>query len=112
MARFLKLVVLVVVAIVFLVFAFANRHFVTVSFDPFAPQEDAALSLAAPLFAVIIAAAMLGIVAGAFATWLSQGRYRRAARHNRAEADRWRTQVESLKAERASTATRAALPHS
>ena len=35
MVRFLKLVVVVPIAIALLAFAFANRHIVTVSFDPF-----------------------------------------------------------------------------
>ena len=52
----------------------------------------------APLFAIVTVAAMLGIVAGALATWLSQGRHRRASRRNRMEADKWRAQAEALKA--------------
>ena len=46
MVRFLKIVVVVPVAIALLAFAFANRHFVTVSFDPF-PSGDVPLDRAA-----------------------------------------------------------------
>ncbi len=95
MIRFIRLVVLVIVAIVLLLFAFANRQFVTVSFDPFASADNAAYATAARLFAVVIAAAMLGVIAGAAATWLSQGRHRRAARHHRAEAQKWRAEAEA-----------------
>jgi uncharacterized integral membrane protein len=98
MFRFLKVLILILLAIVLLGFAFANHHDVTVSFDPFAAIDSAAFSIAAPLFAVVIVAAMLGVVAGALATWVSQGRHRRASRQNRAEAEKWRSQVQALKA--------------
>jgi uncharacterized integral membrane protein len=98
MIRFLKVCLFVLVAIILLGFAFANHHDVIVSFDPFASRQNAALAIAAPLFAVVIVAAMLGVVAGAFATWLSQGRHRRASRQNRLEADKWRAQAKALEA--------------
>ena len=110
MIRFLKVALAALASVVLLGFAFANRDFVTVSFDPFASRDNAALSIAAPLFAVVIVAAMLGVVAGAFATWLSQGRHRRSARQSRREADTWRAQAEALKADRPQEAPRAALP--
>jgi uncharacterized integral membrane protein len=111
MVRFLKIAVLALGAVVLLGFAFANRDFVTVSFDPFASRDNAALSIDAPLFAVVIVAAMLGVVAGAFATWLSQGRHRRASRQSRLEADKWRAQAEALKAAQPQETPRRALPH-
>jgi hypothetical protein len=100
MIRFLKIAFLLLVALVLLGFAFANRHDVTVSFDPFTSRDKAALSIIAPLFAVVIVAAALGTVAGAIATWLSQGRHRRASRQSRIEADKWRAEVEALRAAR------------
>ncbi len=98
MVRFLKIAVIAVAAVILLGFALANHHLVTVSFDPFAAIDHAALSVDAPLYAVAIVAAMLGVVAGAFATWLSQGRHRRASRRSRLEADKWRNQAEALRA--------------
>jgi hypothetical protein len=97
MVRFFKVAILALCAVVLLGFAFANRDLVTVSFDPFASSDSAAFSIAAPLFAVVIVAAMLGVVAGASATWISQGRHRRAARQSRMEADKWRAQAQALK---------------
>ena len=97
MVRFFKVAILALCAVVLLGFAFANRDLVTVSFDPFAPTDSAAFSIAAPLFAVVIVAAMLGVVAGASATWLSQGRHRKAARQSRMEADKWRAQAQAAK---------------
>jgi uncharacterized integral membrane protein len=106
----LKITIVALVALVLLGFAFANRNLVTVSFDPFASSDNAAFSIAAPLFAVAVVAAMLGVVAGACATWLSQGRHRRAARHGRNEANKWRAQAEALKAARPQETPRPALP--
>ena len=97
MIRFLKVVFLVLCAGVLLGFAFANRDFVTVSFDPFSSANNAAFSVPAPLFAVVIVAAMLGVIAGALATWFSQGRHRRASRQSRVEAEKWRAQAQALK---------------
>ena len=110
MVRFLKLAVLVLCAIVLLGFTFANRDFVTISFDPFASSDSAAFSIAVPLFAVVIVAAMLGVIAGAVATWLSQGRHRKASRQSRMEADKWRAQAEALKTARTQETMRPALP--
>jgi hypothetical protein len=112
MIRFLRVALFALVAVVLLGFAFANRHVVIVSFDPFASRDSAALSIAAPLFAIVIVAAMLGVVAGAVATWLSQGRHRRASRQSRMEADKWRAQAEALKAARVHETRHPALPHS
>jgi uncharacterized integral membrane protein len=97
MIRFIRLLIVLVVAIVLIAFAFANRQLVTVSFDPFSTPDKAALGMVLPLFVVVIAVAMLGVVAGAAATWISQGRHRRSARRNRAEAAKWRTEAQALK---------------
>jgi hypothetical protein len=102
MIRMAKYVVLGVIALVLLLFAFANREIVSVSFDPFGSRDNAALAITAPMFAVVIVFAALGVVAGAFATWLSQGRHRRASRQNRAEADKWRAEARTLKASQSS----------
>jgi len=98
MIRFFKYVILAVVATLLLLLAFANRQIVTVSFDPFSASDDAAFAISAPLFEVVVVFAMLGVVAGASATWFAQGRYRRAARRHRAEADRLRAESDALKA--------------
>jgi uncharacterized integral membrane protein len=110
MIRFLRVVLFLLLAIILLGFAFANHHDVIVSFDPFAAIDNAALSITTPLFVVVTIAAMLGVIAGALATWLSQGRHRRASRQSRMEADKWRAQAEALKAARARESGRPALP--
>jgi uncharacterized integral membrane protein len=99
MLRFLKLLVIAPFAILFLIFAFANRHFITISFDPFETASDIpAYSVQAPLFIVLTLAIMFGVVVGGMATWFGQGRYRRAARANRAEAEKLRADLEAARA--------------
>lgn len=98
MLRFLKIVVVAPIAILFLVFAFANRQFVTVSFDPFVSGEIAAFAIEAPLFLVLIASVMVGVVLGGVTTWLAQGKHRRAERLNRAEAEKWRAEAQTARA--------------
>jgi uncharacterized integral membrane protein len=100
MKTFLNFVVLTPVAILLLLFAFANRHSVTVSFDPFAANGEAGVAVSAPLFLVMFLAAMVGVAAGGAATWLTQGKHRKAARQSRAEAARLRGEAEATRAER------------
>ena len=97
MRKFFNAAILIPLAVIFVVFAVANRHDVTVSFNPFNSQ-DPALSLTTPLFVVIIAVAILGVVAGGCATWFGQRRWRRAARLHEADAREMRTQLADLRA--------------
>jgi len=97
MLRFLKYLILVPIVIVLLAFAYANRHIVTVSFDPLASQGAAAISLSAPLFLVVIVSVMIGIVAGSVATWFGQGRNRRHARQFRFERDKMKAELDASK---------------
>jgi uncharacterized integral membrane protein len=96
MRRFFTALVLIPLGIVLVVFAVANRHDVTVSFDPF-NSVNPAVSTTAPLFVVIIAAAILGVVAGGMATWVRQRHWRRAARRHEADARQARAQLDDLR---------------
>ena len=71
MRKFFTALIVIPLGLLFVVFAVANRHFVTVSFDPF-NTRDPSVSVTMPLFAVIIVVAILGVVAGGTATWLRQ----------------------------------------
>jgi uncharacterized integral membrane protein len=97
MRKFLNLLVWIPLGLIFIVFAIANRHMVTVSLDPF-NSSDPAFGFTLPLFVVIIAFAMLGVVAGGSATWFRQRRWRRAARHHEAEAGQLRAQLADSRA--------------
>src|SRR6266849_9880325 len=97
MRKFLSALILIPLGLIFVVFAVANRHFVTVSFDPF-NATDPALAVSLPLFVVIIAVAIVGVVAGGCATWFRQRHWRRAARQNEADARQARAQLADLRA--------------
>ena len=106
MRKFINAVVVILLGAIFIVFAVANRHLVTVSFDPF-NSSDPSVSVRLPLFIVMIAVAMGGVVAGSSMTWFRQRRWRRAARQHEAEARQARAQLADL---RAATAQRGSVP--
>jgi uncharacterized integral membrane protein len=98
MKRFFYYLVLIPIAAVVLAFAFANREWVTLSFDPLNPDAPAA-AIDAPLFIILFAVLIIGILLGGFSVWLKQGRHRRAARLARSEAERYRVEAERLRAQ-------------
>ena len=77
------------VAVVVVGLAVANRHSVRFSLDPFSADAPL-LAFDVPLYALLLAAAFAGMLAGGIASWLSQGRWRKAARSARAENARLR----------------------
>lgn len=93
--KIVNVLIVVPLALIFIVFAVANRHLVTVSFDPF-NSSDPSIGLTLPLFVVIVVVAILGVVAGGVATWFGQRRWRTAARRNEAEAQDARAQLADL----------------
>ena len=97
MRKFFTALVVIPLGVIFVVFAVANRHLVTVSFDPF-NSADPSVAVSLPLFVVIIAAAILGVAAGGMATWFRQRRWRRAARQHEADARRARAEIADLRA--------------
>jgi uncharacterized integral membrane protein len=97
MRKFFTALIVIPLGLLFVVFAVANRHFVTLSFDPF-NARDPSIAIALPLFAVIILVAMLGVVAGGIATWIRQGYWRRSARQYEAEARQARAELADLRA--------------
>lgn len=104
MRKFLTALVVIPLGLIFVVFAVANRHLITVSFDPF-NTVNPSLGVTLPLFVVIIATAIFGVIAGGVATWLKQGHWRRAARRHEADAMQARTQLADVRANLASAAT-------
>src|SRR5450631_1587510 len=97
MRKFLSTLVLVLLGLIFIMFAVANRHLVTVSLDPF-NSSDPSVGLRLPLFVVIIVVAITGVVAGGAATWFRQRRWRRAARQHEVDAKAARAQLADLRA--------------
>jgi uncharacterized integral membrane protein len=88
--------VVIPLSLIFVVFAVANHHDVTVSFDPF-NSTDPSVAVKLPLFVIIIAVAILGVLAGGTATWLRQHHWRRAARQHEADAMAARTELADLR---------------
>ncbi len=97
MRKFFTALVVIPLGILFVVFAVANRHWVTVSFDPF-NSADPSVAVKMPLFVVIILVAILGVAAGGMATWFRQRHWRRAARQHEADARRARAEAADLRA--------------
>jgi uncharacterized integral membrane protein len=96
MQKFFTYLIVVPLFLVFAAFAVANRHSVRVSFDPF-NSADPALSRDVPLFVLILAVAVLGVIAGGCATWWGQRHWRRAARRHEADARDARAELAGLR---------------
>jgi uncharacterized integral membrane protein len=94
--RLVTALILIPLAVVIVAFAVANRQTVTVSFDPF---DAAAPAYAAtmPLFVLIIALLILGVLIGGVAAWLRQGKWRRTARRLDRDMRDLRAEVEGIK---------------
>src|SRR5499433_2057318 len=98
MRKFFSTLFVVLIGLIFVTFAVANRHFVTVSFDPFS-SANPSVSASMPLFALIIVVAILGVIAGGCATWFGQRRWRRAARQHEADARTAKAQLAELRSQ-------------
>jgi uncharacterized integral membrane protein len=96
MTGFIKGIILLPIAIIVVLLAVANRHPVLLSFDPFSGDAPE-LSLTVPLFALVFAAVMLGVVIGGVGAWLAQGDNRRARRQAAREVGRLRAEAERLR---------------
>lgn len=104
--RFIKLIILVPVAVALIVLSVANRHSVTLALNPFRP-EDQVLSLSLPLFVLIFIVLIAGVLIGSAVTWFAQGRYRKQARDEAHEARKWREEAgkQRTRVEEATTRT-------
>ena len=101
--------VVVPLCILFVIFAVANRHAVSVSLDPFGGDAPG-LTLTMPLFLLILLLVGFGVLVGGVATWRNQGKWRRAARFNAEDAHALRIERDDLKAELAARAAPALPP--
>ena len=77
--KIVSILIVVPLAIVIVAFAVANRQSVTVSFDPFSSASPA-YAATVPLFVLIFALLILGVLVGGVTAWIRQGRWRRTAR--------------------------------
>lgn len=97
--RFLGLVFAIPLAIVLIAMAITNRHKVPLILDPFQPDQPM-LSVELPFFVYLFGMLVIGVILGGVAAWMSQGRYRKAARTETREAAKWRQEADRLTRER------------
>jgi len=96
MKSFFKALILVPIALLIVLFSVANRGSVRVSFDPIS-RDVPALAYDVPLFAVVLAAIAVGVLVGGLASWLAQGKHRKAARRDRREVATLRSETQMLR---------------
>lgn len=102
MRRFLILFVLLPLALIVVALSVANRQPVSLQLNPFAPLTSQ-WSLTAPMYVLLFAALVLGVVVGGVATWSRQRKWRQAARREHANAERLRQENERLRQHPATT---------
>lgn len=86
------------VAIAAVVFAVANRQWITVSFDPLNRDQPFA-SVSMPLWVLFFCGIFVGLLVGWAAAWLAQGKWRKAAREARVDLARAQSEHDRLKRE-------------
>jgi hypothetical protein len=102
--------VLVPLCVLLIVFALANRQLVVVNFNPFVATETlAAPGFGVPLFLVVYAILLIGVLLGGTAAWLAQGRVRRERRLWRREAEHLTRELDALRKSAPSHTSRNAL---
>lgn len=101
--RYLKYALLILIALVLLTLALANREVVTLRLLPgdMAAFLGVDYRLELPLFLVIIGGVVTGLVVGFVWEWLREYRHRAAAVRARAEADRLESELERARRRRA-----------
>jgi uncharacterized integral membrane protein len=89
-------IIVVPIAAVIIAFAVANRQTVTVSFDPFSSAAPA-YAATLPLFAIMFAVLILGVLIGGIAAWIRQSRWRRTARRLDGEVRTMRAEQDAIR---------------
>lgn len=96
MKKLLSWIFWVPVGVVLITIAVSNRQIVTFSVDPVS-KIDPIFSLSVPLYLLLFAAILFGILFGGAAAWLAQGKWRKNARQMTGEAAKWREEAERLR---------------
>lgn len=102
MGKAFRWLIRLILLVLFVAFAIANRHAVSVSFDPLP------LTWPVPLFLVVFAAMLVGFLAGGGVAWMRGSRWRRRARSAEREQRKLEQDVQSKDA--APTGTALTLP--
>jgi hypothetical protein len=107
MRRFVSLFILLPIAVIVVMLSVANRAIVAFSLDPIGGAASG-WAIRAPLFVFLFIALLAGVLIGGAAVWFRQGRWRHAARLERANAERLRRETTQLRDQMA--ALRPSLP--
>ncbi len=94
--RTVSVVILVPLLVILVAFAVANRHTVTVSFDPFSSTAPA-YTVTVYLFVIVFVLLIAGVIVGGTAVWFGQRRIRRARRRLDAEVAALHGEIEGLR---------------
>jgi uncharacterized integral membrane protein len=86
--KLLLWLLLLPLTLIFMAFAIANRHGVTLSLDP------TPLSIQAPLYGFVFAGIFVGLVAGGLIAWLRAGRCRRQLRQEKRNIRRLESELQ------------------
>jgi uncharacterized integral membrane protein len=85
-------------SVVLIVLALANRHLVVLNFNPLVPVDAADTGgFGVPLFIIIYAVLLIGVLMGGVATWFAQGHHRVEKRKFRRESERLRHDLDTAR---------------
>jgi uncharacterized integral membrane protein len=94
--KLIALLIMVPVGIVVITLAVANRQPVDVSLVAGIEGQSVVL-FSPPLFVLLFAMLIIGMVIGSFATWLTQGKHRKVARERKVEVTKLGFEAEKQK---------------
>ena len=94
--RIVSAIILIPLMVIVVGFAVANRQAVTLSFDPFSSTSPA-YAVTLPLFIVVFALVIIGVIVGGTAVWFGQRRIRRARRRLDAEVAALHGEIDGLR---------------
>jgi uncharacterized integral membrane protein len=95
--KIITAVIVIPLLIVVVGFAVANRQVVTVSFDPFSSASPA-YAVTLPLFVIIFALLIAGVIIGGVASWMRQSSWRRSARRLDAQVRGLHEEMDAMRA--------------
>ncbi|GHA21107.1 hypothetical protein GCM10007989_15380 [Devosia pacifica] len=100
-------IILVPLCVILVAFALANRQLVSLNVNPFTPNDGLdAPGAGVPMFLVLYAVLLVGVLLGGIATWFAQSRHRHNERHWRREAHQLSRELETLKRQTRPTPSR------
>jgi uncharacterized integral membrane protein len=97
-SKIVAALILLPLGTVMVALAVANRQPITISLDPFVADRQAGIATPPlPLFVVLLAVLIVGVMIGGFASWLRHGGGRRTARRLQRDLSVLRAELDALK---------------